>query len=232
MRQGVLLMGSLVLLFTLGCEGKVTLTDQLETSTTTSPDVNDTVQDEDTQVPPQDTQVVEDTTPVDTTPELDTTPSGCDRNDATWRAFGFEAAFFNADNPNTANEDESNLLYLSDTSFDTPFDGLEIAFYYGSGAPKDSTFSHTFTGENFDSCGVCLLGYEDCGNTECNRSFLAQSGTISVTSQGDAGANFTGTLSNIVFVEVEIDKDTFESTPVQDGRTWCLGRHDFDITLQ
>jgi len=124
------------------------------------------------------------------------------------------------------------LYYEGERSITIPVDALTFELFYEFGA-DDGPHSHVFSGENYDACHTCAIMYERCFDPEnCERTFLAVSGTLEVTAQGVVGDQLTGTLTDVSFREVTIDWDTFHSTPVVDGDVWCLDSFAFDTTIQ
>ncbi len=107
------------------------------------------------------------------------------------------------------------LLYDGDTA---PVRKVQLELYTGSRSP----FVHAFTGENFATCSVCLSLLDDCDGTQgdCTVQYLAQSGTVELTAYNDTAAE--GTFTGVTAIEVTIDPNTFESTPVPGGQGWCL----------
>jgi len=133
--------------------------------------------------------------------------------------------------------DRDGISTPSQNAFSNGLDGITV--YNGSGpAPDDDLLivelwhkygaaatphTFTFTGENYVDCHTCVILKTDCGADECARTFLAESGTLTVTALDPA--TLTATLENIVAIEVEID-DGSVSTPVApNGETWCLDSH-------
>ena len=48
----------------------------------------------------------------------------------------------------------------------------------------------------------------------------------------DAGDSWSGSITPMRFIEVSVDSDTFETTPISDGETIELGGWDFDVVLK
>lgn len=95
----------------------------------------------------------------------------------------------------------------------------------------DSTGTSILTDDPYETCGLCVLVYEDCGTSSCTRTYLARSGTLDITSIGTTGDTLAGTLSNAQLAEVTIDSTTRESEWVEDGLEICLGTYMFDETI-
>jgi hypothetical protein len=104
-----------------------------------------------------------------------------------------------------------------------PMDVMEVlsfsgAPYYGPSSPG----SYSIEGNNYEDCSLCLLIYAGCGETSCEAYFFADAGTVMVNSNMDVGQPFSAVLSDVVFREVTIDPETYRSTPVSGGQTWCV----------
>jgi len=81
--------------------------------------------------------------------------------------------------------------------------------------------TYTFDDTNYATCGLCGIAMTNCTTTACEKSFLITSGSITITELGAIGGNFAATVSNLSGIEVTIDPDTYTSTPVAGGETWC-----------
>lgn len=175
-----------------------------DTDTTTPTDTDTTSPDTDTTVP--DTDTTADTT----TP--DTVGPTCDRDEFTVNAAFFE---YNADN------DFTNFGAESDSGF------ISVEFYdIGSGSPLTGVGVYPIGGNaadrNYETCSTCIVIYDDCGAETCDTLFFATGGTIEVTAIDQDAGTITAELKDIVAVEVTIDSQTFRSTPVANGESYCL----------
>lgn len=98
---------------------------------------------------------------------------------------------------------------------------LSVQFYAGAGAFKGSTTVKTGTFQiagqelNFATCGVCVLLFTqvDTKNMTQGPTYLATGGTVKITS---VNGTLAATVSNVTFEHVQIDPDTYESTPDAD----------------
>ena len=101
------------------------------------------------------------------------------------------------------------------------FISFEVYPYLG-GAVEPQTYD--FPGVNYADCSTCLLVFADCMRPQgCQTIFLVESGTAVVTAADTMnGAPFQATFNDVVLREVTIDTDTFESTPVPGGESWCI----------
>lgn len=109
----------------------------------------------------------------------------------------------------------------NDTSF------IAVEFYdFGNGSPLDGPGNYpigaTADDENYETCETCLLIYADCTAEDCAKVFFGTGGTVEVTALDLENGVVTATLRDVVAIEVTIDEDTFRSTPVSNGETWCL----------
>lgn len=98
-------------------------------------------------------------------------------------------------------------------------DSYQGAPYWGASEPG----SYSLAGSNFADCSACLLIWYQCDeNYACEKAFLADEGALDIRSMNGVGSTFSATLHGVVFREVTIDSETYESTPVAGGDTWCL----------
>lgn len=105
-------------------------------------------------------------------------------------------------------------------------DRLLIDVYLGVSIFEGMPQTIPLTGENYDICAGCVLMYEGCFGEACERTYLAQSGTLDLTEIDRS--NVVGTLEDVRLIEVTVDTTTNTSTPVPDGRVWCLGDRSFE----
>jgi hypothetical protein len=125
------------------------------------------------------------------------------------------------------------FVYLAYSTVESPYDVLMIESYQGDpyGGPS-SPGSYDLAGTSYTDCGLCVLAGADCMGMRCNRAFLATAGTLEVTRWEGVGGRFTGTLQDVVLTEVTIHPETFVSTPVEGGETWCLDEYPFDRPIE
>lgn len=152
-----------------------------------------------------------DTNTTDTNPG-DTNQPGCDRTSFSGTAY-FE-------------HDEEFGYTTFGLENDTAF--IAVEFYdFGNGSPLDGPGNYPIGANtddrNYETCETCLLIYADCTTEECAKVFFGTGGTIEVSALDLDAGTVTATLKNIVAIEVTIDEDTFVSTPVNNGETFCLG---------
>ena len=114
--------------------------------------------------------------------------------------------------------------------FPTDVLGLEIVPAFG-GPEQPGVFD---LGEaNYKDCGVCLLIAMECKNdgSGCEKYFYPESGTLHITELGGVGGTLAATITDANLSEVTIDPDTYESSVVDGGTTWCLEEYSFSATL-
>ncbi len=90
---------------------------------------------------------------------------------------------------------------------------------------------YTLTGLPYETCGLCVLVYADCGTSTCGTTYLARSGVLEITHIGTSGERLAGTLTNARLDEVTINSTTRESDWVEDGDQICIGSYAFDETI-
>lgn len=98
---------------------------------------------------------------------------------------------------------------------DTLPDYFQVELYGGTdqfpGLPEPGTYELSGANAQYSSCGVCVLLLADVdGDGIPSQVFLATSGTVTVTS---VASTVSGTYSNLVFEAVEIDPNSYVSTP-------------------
>ncbi|MFO0549392.1 MAG: hypothetical protein U0271_13450 [Polyangiaceae bacterium] len=118
--------------------------------------------------------------------------------------------------------------YIAQSSLGAPVDTLNFELVGGTPAVGDLVI----TDADYATCTNCVLLYLGCDQNlaNCQQTFLAQSGTISVTSSGASGADFRGTLQGASFVEVELNG--MESTIVPGGASFCWADYTFNAVIQ
>ena len=126
----------------------------------------------------------------------------------------------------------TDLIYVARSAVAVHFDDLVLEIYGSQGAPTGA-FDFVLSGENYDACSVCVLLRADCVEAEeCDKTFLATSGRVIVEENGGVDGLLVGRLLDVELVEVEIDEQTFRSTPVRGGETRCVGVHEFSVNIR
>ena len=124
------------------------------------------------------------------------------------------------------------MHYTAASSGIIPADHIRIEIDQSIGGPS-SPGTYVLPGDNYSTAAVNVLILSDCdGSMVCSKTFLAQSGTLDITSIGGVGSIFAGTLSDVILIEVTIDLGTFDSTPVADGEEWCIADYAFNVTVE
>ena len=125
------------------------------------------------------------------------------------------------------NSDGSNLNYSIVTAAETPYNIIQISSLADWGGPT-TTGTYSLEGINYADCGLCLLASINCTDEGCEKTLYAEEGSVEISEIGfSIGDRFTGRLDGVVFREVTIDQDTFTSTLVEGGETWCLDGYEF-----
>jgi len=117
-----------------------------------------------------------------------------------------------------------------------PTDALQVQRFYTLGATRsDQPQLITLTDENYADCSTCVLVFHGCtlGATvfdplSCSKTYLARAGTVELTYEGAPGGELLGFLHDVELVQVTINFDTFQSTKVPNGETWCLTSFKFE----
>lgn len=165
-----------------------------------------------------DTGALDDTAPDTTTPVDTTAANGCTTTGFVPVAEDAAAAF-------------GAFRYLAQDTLGAPVSVVTFELVEGLGADGPGTYD--IVDDNFADCGNCLTISQNCDEnlSNCEKAFLAQSGTLEITSWGDSGSTFAGTLSNAVFYEATFGDD-LTSTIVDGGDTWCLDSYSFSAVVQ
>lgn len=123
------------------------------------------------------------------------------------------------------------FVYQARNSDLTPFDEIQIASfqadpYYGPSTPG----TYSLNGNNYSDCALCVLLLESCDEAySCDTVYFADVGSVQISAMSGANTPFAATLSNVVFREVDIDPNTYVSTPVPGGATWCVDGLTVDV---
>jgi hypothetical protein len=152
-------------------------------------------------------------------------PDGSPAADAASVACDLEG--FSTGTETAERDDELGVLFY--TASNAQMQRLTADFYFSLGA-TDGPQTVSFTGEGLDTCSTCVSARTGCGSLSCETTFIALSGTLTVTAMGGVGETLQGSLSNAVFAEAEIDAGTLETTLVPDGQRWCLDAS-FDVPV-
>jgi len=111
------------------------------------------------------------------------------------------------------------------------FDVLELSSYFADFGGPTQPGSYSFADSNYATCGLCLLAFEDCDSWGCRKVFYADAGELNIVDLGQAGGKFSGNIHQVVLHEVTIDAETYVSTHVPDGKSWCIEDYAFDVTI-
>ncbi len=191
---------------------------------TTTPDTNsgtETTVADDTTVAP-DTTPAEDSTPVETSaPDTGETtePGGCDHEGFTAQLTGFE-------------KESGSVVVEMRSSETTPLDVLQIEIYtFGDYQGATDVGTYSLAGSSYEDCANCVVVRANCTDTGCEKRFLVDEGDLVISQWDLAGGVFKGHLAGAKAHEVTIDSDTFVSTVVPGGETWCLDGVEFEAPI-
>lgn len=120
-----------------------------------------------------------------------------------------------------ANAADGQHSYIARASSVVPSDTVVIRTVLGTTAS-----SYDLSMESPVGCLRCVSIRRACDTTleNCERTFVAVSGSLNLTALGAVGERFTGTVSG-VFQQFESD------VIVPDGETWCLENYAFDVPV-
>lgn len=178
-----------------------TSTDATDTSVSgdTSPDTTN-----------NDTNTAPDTGTPDTFTPPDVPVAGCDKS-----GFTFAQQTFSP---------KAGLAVFEGMSGTTgTVDGLAIELYSsGSYTGATTTGTYDLAGHDYASCSNCVVIRAECSGGTCAKTYFADEGSLVITEWGGPGGSFKANLVGVKAKEVTIDPNTFASTPVAGGGTWCL----------
>lgn len=119
--------------------------------------------------------------------------------------------------------------YAASNAAAAPADVLSIEIYAGgqfSGATGPGTYK--LDDPNYATCSNCVLIGANCTAEDgCQKTFYADVGSLRLDAYDPTGGAFTGRLQGLVLREVTIDRESFESTVVAGGETWCINDYEF-----
>ena len=128
-------------------------------------------------------------------------------------------------------DSQQNIKYLAQSTLGDPVD----VFTFELVAPPDGIQpgEYPITDENYATCTNCITLYTACDAflSNCSKTFLAISGSLTISEVGASGSNFSGSLANVTLVEVTIAPD-LTSTKVENGATYCIPDYSYSAQLQ
>lgn len=126
---------------------------------------------------------------------------------------------------------DGNVGVFQQNTLTAPVDTIEIDLLPLTGnAVTAGKRTLTTADASYADCKTCILIRTKCDDAlgNCAKTFMAQSGTLDLTTFGGKGAALSATV-DAVLAEVTIDKD-LKTTVVPGGETWCLTAHKVDVT--
>jgi hypothetical protein len=137
---------------------------------------------------------------------------------------------------------DDTLSFAGQLEAAAPTDLLVVELYAGYGVFKPNgvagpvttgTFQITGAELDYATCGVCVRILTDATQTDYADDYLATAGTINITSVGTAtGQTLAATVTNLTFQHVNIDPNTFESTPAGDTCNSAMSNVNFSGAMQ
>jgi len=129
----------------------------------------------------------------------------------------------------------TDIIYEGALNADASPDLFALQLYKGygafaSGEIRTGTYNITGDETQFADCGVCALIFADIDTTNgmIGSRYLATGGTVTITS---VSPNLTGSVSNLTFTHVDINDQTFMSTPNADGCPSAITSLSFDVAV-
>ena len=130
------------------------------------------------------------------------------------------------------------LLYLVDSVPNDPYDSLTIDIRQNLGGPN-SPGTYLIPDEAYETSNLRVLLEYDCYMDICDKTFLANDGTLAIevlqTGGLGFGGRFKGLLENVDLVEAKIVMDDWGHityVPIPNGKVWCLNAYEFDVPVQ
>lgn len=126
---------------------------------------------------------------------------------------------------------DGSVGVFQQNTLSAPVDTIEIDLLPLTGnAVTTGKRTLTTADASYADCKTCILIRTKCDDAlgNCAKTFMAQSGTLDLTTFGGKGAALSATV-DAVLAEVTIDKD-LKTTVVPGGETWCLTAHKVDVT--
>ena len=131
------------------------------------------------------------------------------------------------------NADKPWFRYLAFSTDKAPGDMFVLDSFQGSpyfGPEKPGVYA--FDGVNYVDCSLCFVIWYQCDEDyNCEKAFLADEGSVDITSMDGVSSVFAATFNDVVLREVRIDPESYVSTPVSGGDTWCLDDYTIEALI-
>lgn len=156
-----------------------------------------------------------DSGPVDAAKPDAPPPAACDTN-----------GFVSVADDGFVKSSDGTVGVVSQTTLASPVDAMELDLLPLTGnAVVVGKRALTAADASYDTCKTCVLIRTKCDEnlSNCQKTFMAKTGNVDVTTFGGKGGRLEATL-DVSMVEVTIDGQN-KTTPVAGGKTWCLAAH-------
>lgn len=101
---------------------------------------------------------------------------------------------------------------------------ITLEFYYsGSLDGASGPGIYELDDGNYATCTNCVIARMNCAESgRCQKTYVADVGTLNIKEWGQNGGNFTASLHGIVARQASISAGTYQTTFHENGETWCL----------
>lgn len=184
---------------------------------TTAPEVTEETIEPQAEVTAETTPEVE---PDTTTTEPEIVEGACSRT-------GFTAATA------TFQKETGSVLVALYSDDKEPVDIVQIEIYTAgeyTGATTVGTYS--LNDANYQTCSNCVMVRAECSGSSCDKRFLVDEGDLVITQWDATGGLFKAKLVGAKAHEVTINSETYLSTRVAGGETWCLDGLEFEAPIE
>ncbi|HQY60002.1 MAG: hypothetical protein IPF92_09160 [Myxococcales bacterium] len=153
--------------------------------------------------------------PVDASKPDTAVPGACDTN-----------GFVSVADDGFVKSSDGSVGVVSQTTLASPVDAMELVLVPLTGnAVTVGKRTLTAVDASYDTCKTCVLIRTKCDDnlSNCQKTFMAKTGSVDVTTFGGKGGRLEASL-DVSLVEVTIDGQN-KTSPVAGGKTWCLAAH-------
>ena len=128
--------------------------------------------------------------------------------------------------------DQFSVVYAVNNASE-PYDMLQVEIYGGDFGGPTGPGTYQLDGSNYATCGLCVVARTNCSqNAGCQKTFYASEGVVQIDTFSADADRLVATVQNIVMQEVTIDSQSYQSTPVAGGQSWCIAETRLDGVFQ